>query len=169
MASDEEFEEVKQETILIDLINNLKSKPLSITQLADKVKMNRSTLRYYLSLLLQRNWVTVRRKKEMSGRTVMISVNTKQFEKEKEDHEKNVEQIKAKYQNSPYMKKILKVLSSKKRMSMKEILEETKSIDPYGVYISNTQKHLHLTTEVFGLVNKFYEISDLGKKTGKTK
>ena len=157
-------EEMKQETILVDLINNLKPEPHSITQLADKVKMNRSTLRYYLSLLLQRNWVTVKREKEMSGRPVMISVNTKQFEKEQEDYEKKVEEIKAKHENSPYMKKILKALSSKKRMSMKEILEETKPIDPHGIYISNTKSHLRFAIDVFGLVNEFYEISDEGRK-----
>jgi len=118
-------EDMKRMHILNSILSLLKDKPLSISQISKKMNINRSTMRYYLSLLKQENLIYYERQQNTPGRPTFIKINE---EKEKEFWKKIKEEMvreRKAMKQSKITKEILKELYEKS-MSPTELAGKVK-------------------------------------------
>lgn len=148
--------EMKKSRTMLDILNLIKDKPMSIAEIGRKLKINRSTLRYYLSLLKEENTILMERLENDPGRPTMISIDKENAKKEWNLMQKKAEDYRKKMADSPYAKKILNELDKKKEIPEKEFFELTKDLDKNGLYVSETLGALNWL-ERKGDIIKFYK------------
>lgn len=152
----------KHKTMFL-ILEALKEKPTSISDLSKRLKINRSTLRYYLKLLKNENKIIIDKRDNEVGRPTLLKINEQNFKEEWDKTLKDARENLLKTINSEYTKKIISLLE-KKESTQKEILEVTKSINP-DLYFSETLNILNLlSTHNFELLEMKYKLNSNWKE-----
>jgi len=110
--------ESKKINTISEILKQLEKEPLSIAELSRRLKMNRSTLRYYLQDLKAEQMIFFDTQQEKLGRPTLISINEEHFKKKHEVMMKRVEEYKKEMEGGD-----LTIFLLKKLMKDKEIGE----------------------------------------------
>ncbi len=155
---------IKRNEMFITILDLIRLKPLSIAEIGRRININRSTLRYYLSLLKEEHLIIFERQRGVAGQPTLIKFDDEQLIKKNQELKKKAEEYNLEQSQSPYTKNILKVLSKNKRLPIKEIFESTKVLEaPINPITARTLITLNWL-KIKGLVNEYYSISKEGKE-----
>lgn len=158
----------KRNKVLWDIVNLVKEKPMSISEIARKIKINRSTLRYYLSLLKEENKIIYERKNNLAGRPTIISINQEHFNKEFKEMKNFLEFHSKQKLESPFTKEILRFLLKNKKADIIEITNYTKRLSSDDSY-NNLETMSALNWLIMNkYIVPFYEVTSEGKKLFKS-
>jgi len=154
--------EVKKSHILIKITDLLREKPLSISEISRKTKINRSTLRYYLSLLKGENYIEYERKVKLPGRPTYVKINKQQLETEHKEMLRQVEDYRKRMFKNPLTKEILLILSKKNSLPS-EIFEKVKDKGKSDTPIAEALSILNFL-KTHKMIQEFYSITKEGEK-----
>ena len=138
---------------LISILTIIKKNPLSISELSRELKMNRSTTRYYLSLLKQEQLIKYERQQNVPGRPTKIMINSDDIEKQINEMKLEYEKQKQKYLNSPEVLEFLKKLSE--RDINKENLTAYEFVNLFGAFRFLEQEEY---------IQEFFRLTEKGRE-----
>lgn len=121
---------LKKNNILSSILNSVSNKPLTISELARKLNINRSTIRYYLSILKQENKISFERRDDLAGRPTYIKINEKQLQKEMNEEKTKIDEYRKKMNDSPLNNLILSILRKNKELTFEEIITDVRKDYP---------------------------------------
>jgi len=139
------FNDVLKNEIRKKIMGAISITPLSITQLSEKLKINRGTLKHHLSILLRNNVLQLDKLKDVAGKPVMISLK--------------VEENKIK----EYRIELLKMLKKNKEMKQDDFLGLI-PFDPENMDNEKYNAHLKLLWLSPKLVEQYIKITPEGEK-----
>jgi len=132
-----------------EIINILHEKDYSIVELANKLNMKRSTLKYYLNNLQSKRIISFKRvEKKISGRPTIVSLNIKHFE------DKRKETL-----NNPVVVKLFESLLEKGEVSESEFVARLRE-DGLALDFLILRDAL----VAGGYIEDFIKLTDFGKK-----
>lgn len=157
----------KRNQILMDIIQLIGYKPYSISELGRKLNLNRSTLRYYLSLLKQERIITFDRQVKSAGRPTIIKLDAKGFEEKRKEIKEQSQKLDEENKKNPYVIEILELLFEKPKLQINDFFEATKELES----LTNATETIVALSwlKIKKYVNEFYEISLEGKQFLKEK
>ncbi len=158
--------ELKQEVdkfqITLKILKALSDGEKSIAELSRTIGVNRSTLRYYLSLLQSENKIYSQRMQSLPGRPTKIFLNKVKLEKEELEFRKKAEEYSKKQEENPITLDILMILN-KEKQTTEQIFDEIKKNHQEGNFIAPILSSLSWLRNR-GLIKETYEITPEGKK-----
>ncbi|RPJ30264.1 MAG: ArsR family transcriptional regulator, partial [Nitrosopumilales archaeon] len=126
----------KQLKNLIKILDVLKKRDMSITELQKEVDMKRSTLIYYLGILEEREWVSKEGQEKIQGKPVILKFNKDKYFKDAEKLDKQLKEDEERMLNHPLTFEILNLLKNDPTLSKKEL---------HGLTTDYFRKSWHLT------------------------
>ncbi len=154
---------IKRNEMFMRILNLIREKPLSIAELGRRIKINRSTLRYYLSLLKEEHLIKFERQMGIAGQPTLILIDDEGSIKKSQELKKKAEEYNLKQTESQYTKNILEVLSKNKKLPIDKIFESTKVLEaPINPITARTLVALNWL-KIKGYVDEYYSISKEGR------
>lgn len=135
--------EIKKGQTLNSIVDLIRKKPISIAEITRRLRINRSTLRYYLSILKEERLIKAVRQENMPGRPTLIQIDQEAQKKEFEKLKQRVKEHEEQMNKSPYTKKILSLLSQKKECKRKDFVDACKDLSKDEVYVAKTMHALN--------------------------
>ena len=115
----------KQIGTLILIMESLKKKEMSISELQKKLGMKRSTLIYYLGIIEEKGWLSKEVQKNIQGSPTILKFKKKEYEVAGKDLLKKQNEEEQKMLNHPLTFEVLKLLKQDASLTSKELHGKT--------------------------------------------
>ena len=115
MKIDKLLQDSKKEAVIFEIMNQLNKQEQSIAELSRNMKINRSTLRYYLNELIVENKILIEKRDDLIGRPTILKIDRGSIRKDLDNLSKSTKEFKTSIIRSPISKEILKYLSTGSR------------------------------------------------------